>query len=665
MENCYKSNIAKIGEKFDLDEKKIRAVIAKGLDLGMFDVIAQQSEDMSLGKIKKDVHNNYDISDANFALKAQKILTPYFQKLQSKEQMSINVVAKRYGLRIKELRDFLGCQLTQSPTEIPNGRISKNKRARWIVANPFLSKNEGPALVTSRIPEIISAFLKNYLLNAGNNKPIRQCVLFNVQMNNPKLSIRNSNNAGGVDTFPNSFYLFDKISFLKNAMNRFLENDDEKNKQADKRTNGQIVGFFKNHLTKSVDIITATQQGILVLVQRRDNPELLRKWRSDARIREFRDEEKMFVLDIPITVEVGRDDERPTKRTKSDNSIDSIPQFGRSNKISLDMINTLQVMLFELFVTYHAKHHDDAIPLYVKYSDVSTLAAPNAHKFMIQLGIPPIALHCTSDAFESIRLSDVSNVKGQRKYPRQLMGDLNDAAMEEVLQKITHRNSWVKKKKRLYELETRNVYLRFLGFIDEELFESVKVTLNDMPGIADFSAISRYFRDRDDCISKRKDAQQAKMKTLLQLPEGVKVADYLQDLEKQYEELQASERKTNRDFVSKKRDLARKAQEIWDKADAVFIAIDQDPDTGNGGNGREMAGLRADVQEFCTLHPSSQAETLIGLGYGFLLQMYISQQQNDKYMGATSNFVERTLEQGSFFFSPDGDEAGIDSDDEK
>lgn len=640
MEN-YKSNLTKIGEKFGLDEKKIRLVIKKGLNRGMFDNIARESGDNQFCKqsIKRAVTNNYDLSDKKVALKVQEILDPYFQSLQNGEQISINTVAKQYGMQIKELREFLGYQSPLPSTEIPNTRINKSEQARWIVMNPFLAKPEEPALVTACIPEIISAFLKNYLLNAGNKKQILQ--LFETPIDRQAPSISDANNVREVPSI-NSLYLFDKISFSKNAMNRFSKINGRKDKQADKKANGQIIGFFKNHLSKKVDIIATTQQGVLVLVQSRDNPELLRKWRSDAMIREFQDEEKMFVLDIPIKVEVGRDDERPTKKTKSDNTIDLIPQLGRSNEASVYMSNTLQLLLFELFVTYHDKHHDDSLPLYVKYSDVTTIAAPNAHKFMIQLGIPPISLHSPSEVFESIRMHAATGAK-QKKYPKQLIGNLDDAEMEKAFRKIMHRNSFIKKGKQQYKLNTRNVYLRFLGFIDNELLESTGTTLDNMPGIADFSAATRYFRDRDDCISKRKDSQEAKIRSLLQLPENVKVSEYLQDLEKQYEDLIDSYRKNYSE-------MERKAQEIWTKAEAVFIAMDQDPDTGNGGNGREMAGLRGDIRESCALYPSSRAETLVGLGYKFLLQMYISQQQHDKYLGATSDFIQKSLEQGSYFF---------------
>lgn len=196
MEN-YKSNLTKIGEKFGLDEKKIRLVIKKGLNRGMFDNIARESGDNQFCKqsIKRAVTNNYDLSDKKVALKVQETLKQYFKSLKNEEQISINTVAKQYGIQIKELREFLGYRRPLPSTEIPNTRINESEQARWIVMNPFLAETEEPALVTARIPEIISAFLKNYLLNAGNKKQILR--LFKAQIDRQAQNISNTNNSGG------------------------------------------------------------------------------------------------------------------------------------------------------------------------------------------------------------------------------------------------------------------------------------------------------------------------------------------------------------------------------------------------------------------------------------------------------------------------------------
>lgn len=249
---------------------------------------------------------------------------------------------------------------------------------------------------------------------------------------------------GGVNTIYQSFYLFDKIKFSKTAIDRLGYSGGKKNPR------GFIVGFYKNKKTQEVEIIAATdaQKAPLVLVKREDWPEkddlLIRHWGSDAYIRSFKPGEKMVVLDIPVVVEIGGDYDRQLKKVRSDNTVDSILQLNRAGSkgpsLSKQLADTLQMLLHELFVTYHQKHHDDKVPFYVAYKDTRTTDAPNADKFIVQIGIPPITLQPVEKLLEELKLEFKENLKASK--------DKQDTYLKYYVESFIPKSSAKKSKKR-------------------------------------------------------------------------------------------------------------------------------------------------------------------------------------------------------------------------
>lgn len=249
---------------------------------------------------------------------------------------------------------------------------------------------------------------------------------------------------GGGNTIYQSFYLFDKIRFSKATTDRLGFSGGKKN------TRGYIVGFYKNKLTQEVEIIAATdaQKAPLVLVKREDWPDkggiLVRHWGSDAYIRNFNPGEKMVVLDIPVIVEIGGDYGRQLKKVSSDNTIDSILQLNRSGSkgpsLSKQLADTLQVLLHELFVTYHQKHHDDKVPFYVAYKETRTTDAPNADKLIVQIGIPPITLQPVEKLLDELKLEFKQNLGASR--------DKQETYLKYYVESFVSKSSAKKTKKR-------------------------------------------------------------------------------------------------------------------------------------------------------------------------------------------------------------------------
>lgn len=425
----YQSNIQKLAVHFRLSEQQMRKVLKRGCNMGVFSNKRGEiniDEPSILVQVNRALRQGYDLSD-QVAAKVADALESDFESLNNGTCVSVQAVADAYNISQKDLSSYLAISKPKKIAYYDKPKfihITHEQAAKWIRPNPFLSSQEGDSVMYERVPEIISEFLISYLLIEGNKQPLAQWALYN-QVKNTTTSNATVSKIASETNDNGAFYLFDKIKFSKNAVNRLSHTE------VKKTVNGVIIGFYKNKRSHQVDIIAATslQKAPIVLVTKEDwdSSPLFRRWSSDVYIRSFMPDEKMVVLDVPVVVNLGGDYDRQLKKIDSDNTVDSILQLNRRNDLSLKMVSTLQLLLFELFVTYHRKHHDEKIPLYIQYDNQGTTDAPNSRKFVIQAGIPAITMRPVRKILEDLK-TDFANRFGtncskERTYINRLVGD--------------------------------------------------------------------------------------------------------------------------------------------------------------------------------------------------------------------------------------------------
>lgn len=204
---------------------------------------------------------------------------------------------------------------------------------------------------------------------------------------------------------------------------------------------------------------------------------------------------------------------------------------------------------------------------------------------------------------------------------------ITDEGMIQVFDRILHRNSVLDVRKNYYQFRTSNIYYPSFGFVEEEIFEENHQILSNQPGMFDVNSMARFFHELDGYKSRRacgRNGYLERLRKKLDLPMGMDVSKYVQGVAKEWN-----------DYLADERALNKKGQEVADKLQDLYIALD--PSNG-------LSDLRADVREFNTRHPSSRGEVLMEFGNRFINQMYISQLQNDKYSGYTQDMIRHTLE---------------------